>query len=166
MLNKNKDLYNKILNEFRNEIGSNKVYLIGIDFIGMMISAKLGLSSQNSFSYIPSKKNINYYGYYDREVKFEKESKIVLVTDVIVTGETLKYIIDILKFMHNIEDVNIFKVFTIFTRQPINSCVKNYLHCVEGKIVSLNNYFDIEFCNKTKCIFRENGILKCENTVL
>ncbi len=91
-----------MIEEFNDKIQNVNALIIGVDFVGMMIAAKLGTISQKPFSYMISDKNSEYYGQHDKQAKIGT-NKVIIVTDAIVTGETVNNIIKQLQSNYGIK---------------------------------------------------------------
>ena len=160
-------IYEKMIHEFNEMIKDRDVLIVGIDFLGMMIATKLAIVSQKPFTYAIPKKNEKYFSDHDKKIKICNKN-IIIVTDVIVTGETVNNVIDELKYIYGVDQDRIEKILTVFRRQATSNSskkpkIENHLSEFEDKIISLNNEIYIELCFKKKCIFKENNICICES---
>lgn len=103
-------------------------------------------SLQTPFSYIISAKEKDNSVDEDIEIEIDKFENIILVTDTIVTYETIKN--------YRLEE-RIHSIYTIFFRVCDNEDIvdKKYI----SKTYSTNNSFKIELFEKKKCIYRKEA---------
>lgn len=140
----------------------NCVFL-GVDDIGLRLASLIGYKTGMPFSYIIPDKSNRYHVDKEKEVLINNR-KIILVTDVIVTGNTIRGVLTQLESIGvPVEDVH--NVFSIFYRKP--SCGTSDVGSnIEDKLVVLNDNLHIEICNNPGCIFKANEIsLYCEEPV-
>jgi hypothetical protein len=131
---------------------------IGIDFPGSILSAHLGILTGYPFTYVISNKNKDNFAKQEVNIEVNPQCKIILVTDVIVTGNTLYNVIDDLIKKYNLIPEKISLLLSVFYRNPIGCRVKFYLDDYTEKIHYLNHDFDIEICGKKDCLFKSNNV--------
>lgn len=157
------DIFKSIVDEFSNYIRGDNNYIIGIDFIGMKVASLLAAKTHNFFSYIISDQYKEFYGIHDKNMNIDNTKNIILLTDVIVTGDRVLSIIERLKKDEDVNDDNIKKILTIFKRDGISD---KGISTIENKIIYLNNEIDIQACSKEKCIYKVDGKNHCELVLL
>ncbi len=170
---RNLDYLKKMSDIFLEYIGKNfqqilDIYIIGHGFPGLILSSIIAYKCGIPFPYIIPKKVEKLYTPYEKDIKLKKNSKIIIFTDVVVTGLSIKNTIDLLTQQYNIEFKNIINIFTVFYRKPINimkdSKCNNPLKpdpTIINKLVALNCSIEIELCGKNEnCFFRDNGLIE------
>ncbi len=134
--------------------------IIGVDLIGALVAARVSFTLQNPLTYVVSSKNEGLNA--DMEVEISPrllENKIpVLITDVIVSYETIKKIIE--KYKINTEKILIVTVF--YRPSKEYGSESNFIE----KTVSLNNKYPIELYNKLDCRYNKKGGCFAKNRTL
>ncbi len=149
-----KAILNQIVNVFVKELNhSDKDYIIvGVDLVGALVAARVAFALQRPFTYLVSKKNRVFNANKEIEVSTLLEQKdVVLITDVIVSYETIDEIID-----HYSIDKKRLHILSLFFR-PSKEYVSNAEYVASTK--SLNNAFAIELFEKDKCVYSSDGCL-------
>ncbi|WP_088227824.1 phosphoribosyltransferase [Desulfosporosinus sp. FKB] len=151
--------FDSITSKFINRIQGNNCYLLGIDINGLRMASYIGFMTGNPFSYIIPERYKAYHSKHETNLEIPKDMSIILITDVIVTGNTLNNTIEDLKKVYSVKDEDITEIFSIFYREKIfcsTSCLDSNL---KKKLVVLNKEIDVEICNKgDNCIFKKHGI--------
>lgn len=134
-----------------------KEYLIvGIDFCGMLIASKLAYVMRKPYTYvIPDNISSSY-----RETEFvpAKYDKIVLVTDVIVTYDTIREIIKKYDILDKVEII-----YAVFFRDAEKGkYIKKNQDLVKRTYV-LNDYFNIELHTNEECRYKNCAECKAAN---
>lgn len=151
-----------VVDEFSKYI-KDTTYIIGIDFIGMLLASRIAVKNKLKFSYIISGNNINGVGKFENKVIINSEEKIILCTDVLITGHTVNSCIEQLNKCYGITKNQVINIFTVFLREPYECDENRIVDSFQDKMIVLNKEFDVEICNKDNCIFREKDIFHCEN---
>lgn len=140
-----------------NHMENNKDYLlVGIDFGGMLIASKLACATGKAYTYvIPA--NISSS---DRETEFkpEKYENIVLVTDVIVTYDTIRGIIE----KYNIAD-KVKYIYSVFFRDAEHRKYISENQDLVKITYVLNDEFDIEVHTNEECRYKDCASCKASN---
>lgn len=170
---KNLDYMRKISDQFLEYIRNKfqqieDIYIIGHGFPALILSSIIAFKCGIPFPYIIPKKMEKLFTHYEKDIELKKDSKIIIFTDVVVTGLSIKNTIDFLTQQYNIEFKNIINIFTVFYRKPMNilkdSKCNNPLKSVPiiiNKLVALNCSIDIELCGKKEnCFFRDNDLIE------
>lgn len=137
-----------------------KYTIIGIDFAGMLISSRLAYTLEKPFSYvIPGHKKPNSSS---REFNIDlgDSDSVVLVTDVVVTYETIVQIIK----DYNLEG-KVKAIYAVLYRGPEEETkIPLPAELVQCTYV-LNKEYSIELRDNTKCKFKLDGKCLASNKV-
>lgn len=154
----NAKIRKQIVKKFFDRLGSNECNLIGIGQNGILLASLLGVYSNNPFSYIIPEKFKKFNVDTDNTVSLVASLPIVLITDVIVTGKTIKESIRELVENNGVLEDRITHIYSVFVRTPIHASTRIEIPYAE-KVFSLNSVIGIEICLKPNClpcIFRDN----------
>lgn len=146
-----KELLNKIVSNIVKDINSrkhNNYVIVGVDLVGALLASRIAFSLQKPLSYIVSEKEEKNNADREIELNINKNDEIILITDAIVTYETIHKAIN----KYNLEG-RIDSIYTMFYRYSDNfKCDSIYLE----KTYSINNKFPIELFEKSKCVYKED----------
>ena len=135
--------------EYLNQTKStDKLYIIGIGFPGVLLSSALGNKMGFPFSYLIPKNEHELHVEMEKRIENVPELPIVLITDVVVFGSTLNDLIESLKQKDNLDCSRIVNYLTVFYRYPYNDYESIQLDSLDG-LVALNAKIDIEICKKS-----------------
>lgn len=143
------------------------ILIIGIGFHGLLLSSIIAFNTQNPFTYIVQKKLEDKFVLQEKEFNIKENSKIILVTDILVTYKTIDEAIELIKNKSACKDDDILNIFSVFQRNIVgcgSDTIKltyvNDIKKIKDKTLAINSDFDIEVCPKSKeeCIFRRNNI--------
>jgi len=136
---------------------SSKKFIVGIDHYGLLIASVLGVKTNSPFSYVISERLATSHIDKEKEIIIPPGHDIVIVTDAIITFNTVlsarKYLID----NYNISDESIIGIYSIFQRGTFLTCEGPHCDATIKKVFVLNNAFPVEICNKTECVFVTNN---------
>ncbi len=158
----NRDYLGRISAAFVQHIKDNfscddKLYIVAYGFPALILASQIGLRSSNPFSYIVSAEEEDPH-----PVAIPAEAKVILVADVVVTGNSILNAMDRL----GINNDKCVAVFSIFYRPPYTS-KEPLLSEVQKKLICLNNTIPIELCDKPDiCFFNRNKLIRHRNEPL
>lgn len=156
------DVISIYINNFKqnnNIITNDNIVVIGEGFPGVILASSVAFQNGFQLTYHVPKKYDDYHSYPEKNIDLTQHDKVIIVTDVIVTGKTIGNTIESLKKSYNISDDNILSVMCIFFRAPINDEI--FIHpSLSGKIACLNNSMPIEICKKSSCLFQEFNLIE------
>ncbi len=164
----------KITDRFITYLNPEEKYcLVGLDFPGIMISSSIGFKTSNPFSYMISDNAKKYHAPQEITFHINEGYKIILLTDVIVTGQTVRAALAELKERNKVTDEDIFGIFSIFYRKPWGKKVQKHCSSKESlmnkfdtQLIILNDSFGIELCRKETCCFKSYNIdLYCNKPI-
>jgi len=141
---------------------SDKVCIMALDFPSIIPATYIARRTGYSMSYIHRKETGDYHIKPEKDLPLDKSYKIILITDVVVTGRSINLVLEQLRKM----DYSCGRVYSIFYRKSLTAD-KVSGACIEN-IWCLNDDIPIEICtrNKTTCLFREKCGKKHENEVV
>ena len=146
-----KVILNKVVEAIVKDINSKehkKYIIVGVDLVGALLASRVAFSLQSPLSYIVPEKDENNNANQEIELNIEEDAEIILVTDAIVTYDTIHKAISKYGLSNRIDSI-----YTIFFRQSDKvECKSVYLE----KTHSINNAFYIELYEKEKCIYNKN----------
>lgn len=146
-----KVILNKVVEAIVKDINSKehkKYIIVGVDLVGALLASRVAFSLQSPLSYIVPEKDENNNANQEIELNIEEDAEIILVTDAIVTYDTIHKAISKYGLANRIDSI-----YTIFFRQSDKvECKSVYLE----KTHSINNAFYIELYEKEKCIYNKN----------
>jgi orotate phosphoribosyltransferase len=126
--------------------------LIGLDIEGTILASKIAFNLQRSFSYVIPAKSVENNSEHDINFELNNGDKVILITDVVSTWETIKSV----KEIYKIEDEQIAAIYTVFYRLSSYKSIE-YNELI-SKTYSLNNSFDIEIVEKKMCKYKNSNI--------
>lgn len=144
-----KKILNKLVDVIVKDINSNDhndYAIIGIDLVGSLLASRIAFALQKPLSYIVSEKEELSNASPEIELSIENTSDIILITDVIVTYDTILKAIDKYRLKTRIDSI-----YTIFYRPNYRIKVNNEL---VSKTYSINNMFSIELFEKKDCVYK------------
>jgi len=155
-----KKILNKIVNIFVKELNSlnEEFIVVGVDLVGALVASRVAFALQNPMTYLVSEKNKAYNS--DSEIEIStllKNKVVVLITDVIVSYETIEQIID----QHEIDKKKLLILSLFYRPNDIFMAKADYLRITK----SLNNEFKIELFDKEKCIYSSNGCMAANRRI-
>lgn len=150
------DIIKKIIADANigNDRNDKKTTIIGLNYYGAIFASVLGFKYSIPFTYYFYNKN--RIDELENELHEINSKKIIIITDVIVYGNSLKNLIDILNKNNLINSNTSIEIITIFERKNKEiGTSKIYFAPQVDSIYILNDTFDIEICDKNKdtCIF-------------
>ncbi len=144
-----KKILNKLVDVIVKDINSNNhndYAIIGIDLVGSLLASRIAFALQKPLSYIVSEKEELSNASPEIELSIENTSDIILITDVIVTYDTILKAIDKYRLKTRIDSI-----YTIFYRPNYRIKVNNEF---VSKTYSINNMFSIELFEKKECVYK------------
>lgn len=146
-----KVILNKVVEAIVKDINSKehkKYIIVGVDLVGALLASRVAFSLQSPLSYIVPEKDENNNANQEIELNIEEDAEIILVTDAIVTYDTIHKAVSKYALANRIDSI-----YTIFFRQSDKvECKSVYLE----KTHSINNAFYIELYEKEKCMYNKN----------
>ncbi len=146
-----KIILNKLVDIIVKDINSNThsdYAIVGIDLVGSLLASRVAFALQRPLSYIVSEKEELNNARPEIELSIEKTKNIILITDVIVTYDTILQAIE----KYNLK-TRIDSIYTIFYRPNYKVSANNGL---VSKTYSINNMFSIELFEKKECMYKKN----------
>lgn len=145
-----------IKNEMEKE--DKKCLIVGVDLGGILIASKLAYLLHLPYSYVvplDSKRNSS-----TRELELHDESydRVILITDVIATFETVKNIIE----EYNLAD-KVSSIYALFFRNTEDGKYIIENQDLVKKTYVLNNDFNIEIRSNDNCRYRDCDSCKASN---
>lgn len=146
-----KVLLNKIVLAIVKHINNNvkeDYIIVGVDLVGTLLASRVAFTLQAPLTYIVPQKEEKVNA--DQEIKLtiDCKKKMILITDAIVTYNTVQTAIKKYKLKNSI-----IAIYTIFYRESECTTVE-YI----DKTFSINNAFGIELFSKAKCTYNK---IKC-----
>ena len=149
-------IMSRIAEEISGEIEEND-FIVGVGVDGVKLAAAVSVASRKPFTYIIPKSEENDFSKYDKEHEICSDKNVVILTGVIVTGQTVEQAICSLEESGIGED-RIRCIITLFSRTPIINCpemedslLKHKSFLTKYKIYYINNDIDIILCNRDSC---------------
>lgn len=146
-----KKILNKVVDAIVKDINTknhNNYMILGVDLVGALLASRIAFALQRPLSYIVSEKDENNNANQEIELNIGGDDEIILITDAIVTFDTIHKAIDKYSLQQRIDSV-----YTIFYRKNDEFKFESaYLN----KIFSVNNMFVIELFEKKKCPYNKN----------
>ena len=130
--------------------------IIGLDFEGAILAARVAMALQAPFSYLIPAKEIENNADKDIEIVMEKYEKFIIITDAIVTFETIKRVINSIGLGDKYE--KIMRIYTIFYRES-NMIEKRENKELINKTSCISDKFGAELFEKKKCVYKEKKCL-------
>lgn len=154
---------NLISDERIKQIIKSKKTIIGINHYGAILASLIGYKYGKPFAYVfDSEKTVDAV---EREINCIEKDGIILITDVIVFGDSLCKVLDAMNDKGIIDEKNGIDVLVLFERIYKKSCKykeryrlsKVYSSRFIHKVYVINDNFDVELCkkNREECIFRK-----------
>ena len=145
------------------KIIESKKTIIGINHYGAILAALIGYKYGKPFAYVfDSEKTVDTI---EREINCIAKDGIILITDVIVFGDSLCKVIDAMNKKGIIDEDNGVDIVILFERiykksrkyKDRYSLSKIYSSRFIHKVYVINDSFDVELCkkNRKECIFRK-----------
>lgn len=108
--------------------------------------SRIAFTLQAPLTYIVPEKEKNVNAHQEIDLEIEKDKKVILITDAIVTFNTVKSAIE-----KNKLENSVICIYTMFYRES------DYQGCAEyvDKTFSINNAFRIELFRKEKCTYNK-----------
>lgn len=149
-----KRILNKLVDIIVKDINSNThndYAIIGIDLVGSLLASRVAFALQRPLSYIVSEKEELNNASSEIELSIKKTDDIILITDVIVTYDTILKAVDKYSFKMRMDSI-----YTIFYRPNYRISANNDL---VSKTYSINNMFSIELFEKKDCVYKKNNCI-------
>lgn len=160
-----KTIADKIIGCFIDHIKSTcdlekKSLIVGLDLEGALLASRVAMGLKKPFSYIIPVKEHGHVSSKESEISIKNYDNIILVTDAIVTYDTIKSALqEIMKENELSKEVLMEKVthiYTIFYRK--NNLLKlEGIEELEEKSFCLNMDFPVELFKKEKCHYIKQG---------
>lgn len=156
-----KAIMDKIVDVIVKHINTSKIenyIILGIDLVGSLLASKIAFALQNPFSYIIPAKEEDNSAKKDIEVDIDGFDKIILITDAIVTYDTISTAVKNYGF-----EKRLTSIYTMFYRkcEHENSEGDNF----RTKTFSTNNSFNIELFEKNKCQYNKDVCIACNRKI-
>ena len=137
------------------------LFILGESYPGIILSSSIALNLGTPFSYVIPEREFAYHNEQEKDINIPSNFKVIIVTDAIMLGDTIKGIINWLKEKHNIDYSSILGILTIFVRSPKKPIDMEDFTFLQDKIFPLNNNFEIEICesNPTNCMFKDHELV-------
>lgn len=146
-----KGLLNKIVSAIVKHINNHvqdEYIVVGLDLVGTLLASRVAFTLQAPLTYIVPQKEEEVNADQEIELNIQQDKKIILITDAIVTFNTVEEAIE----KYSLDDF-IIGIYTIFYRESENLNEK-YI----DKTFSVNNSFKIELFSKERCNYNK---IKC-----
>lgn len=129
-----------------NNSGYDDYIIAGVDLVGTLLASRIAFTLQAPLTYIVPEKEKNVNAHQEIDLEIEKDKKVILITDAIVTFNTVKSAIE-----KNKLENSVICIYTMFYRES------DYQGCAEyvDKTFSINNAFRIELFRKEKCTYNK-----------
>lgn len=134
--------------------------IIGIDFSGMLIASKLAFVLEKPFSYVIPTYKKRSSSKRELEVTIQEYNNIVIVTDVIVTFETISRVID----EYNMHD-RVKAIYGVLYRGTSVEQLKPEMKDLVACTYVFNNDFPIEIHDNSECRFKVGKKCKALNKI-
>lgn len=149
-----KNILNKLVDVIVKDINTNthrEFAIVGIDLVGALLASRVAFALQKPLSYIVSEQDESNNSNQEIELSIGNEIDIILLTDAIVTYNTVKKAIKKYKMSMRIDSI-----YTILYR-PNDDIILDNEYIL--KTHSINNMFGIELFEKCKCIYQKNNCI-------
>lgn len=157
----------EISNHFIGFINSNysgiPIQFIGEGFPGLILSSNIAFKTNKPFTYFVPDKDSKIHTNPEKAFVIKKDHKLILVTDVIVYGNTVRSAIEFLNENFNVRYDDILCILSVFYRRPLSLRTGDPTQLnekVKNKLVVMNDNIKIEICSKENCLFRDHGLIK------
>ncbi|MCD5414123.1 MAG: hypothetical protein LR001_03835 [Clostridiales bacterium] len=130
---------------------------LGIGFKGLLMAANIALRTQSAFTYMIIDNDEKDHDIHENIIEIEENTEVVIVTDVIVSGETLTESIGKLEVGNNIRSGDIKFILALFYRPSgkMGDVEIALDEEIANKVHVLNKDFVVEICSKSECLFNE-----------
>jgi len=133
--------------------------IVGIDLEGAVIAGRVAMGLQKPISYLIPRKFREQNSYKDDGLPLNKFEKYIIITDSIVTFETIK---------RTIQDVisikQIIQIYTVFYRSANNFYSKENEELIK-KTACISKDFNVELFLKKNCSYKDEGCFALNRTV-
>ncbi len=145
-----KDMLDVMCKHITNSSYDKDAIILGIGYEGVIMASKIGFILGRKFSFVIPTINHCHIDKHEVDLLDElKESKIIIITDVVSTYTTINDIISEYKF----DKKNLIALYSILYRSPDTCNFYNDFLNLADKTFTLNNSFSIEIAQKSKCKF-------------
>lgn len=145
------------------QIIESKKTIIGINHYGAILASLIGYKYGKAFAYVfDSEKTVDAV---EREINSIEKDGIILITDIIVFGDSLCKVLDVMNEKGIIDENSGIDVLVLFERiykksrnyKEKYNLSKVYSSKFIHRVYVINDSFDVELCNKNRsdCIFRK-----------
>lgn len=146
------DIIKCIIAHINQHYGDSKNYLLlGLDLEGAILASRIAMSLQRPFSYLIPAKDLDNNTGKDIETAIEKFDKYIIITDAIVTGETIRKVLNTLSIEDDYEKV--LQIYTIFYRTPSSICTERNEMLIR-KTTCVSAQFGVELFKKEDCPYK------------
>ena len=145
----------------------NNAILIGAGFPGLIIASQIGFIGGYGCSYMVPVHDGRAEEKYSKLPDIPGNKGVVLVTDVVAEGETLKRVLDCLLENYGVSSERVLAILSVFFRRPTGRR-PSMADAIKDKLVPLNTEFPIQLCEKVvdDCVLRRHGIVEVINEEL
>lgn len=141
--------------------------LVGVGFPGLIIAAQMSFVGGYGCSYMIPVHDGDKDEKYSRLPDIPESKGLVLVTDVVVEGQTLRKAIEYLSEKYRVSSERVRTVLTVFYRKPTRPR-SSIADAINATFKPLNTDFPIQLCDKEvkDCVLHEKGLVEVINEVL
>lgn len=125
------------------------IIVLGIDMVGALVAARVAFTLQKPFSYVGSKNDVEYDSIKEKEFDPNSYEKIILITESMVSCDTVNEIIKRYKI-----GSKICSIYTLLYRSSGEYSLKIE---TDAPVYSINNTFPIELFDNTNCVYGEEN---------
>ena len=157
------EISNYIIQYIKDNFESIPIQFIGEGFPGLILTSNIAFKMNKPFTYFVPDKDSKIHTNPEKVIKIKKNHKLIIVTDVVVYGNTVKNAIDFLEKNNNVPYDDLLCILSVFYRHPMCLRLRNSMQLdesVKKKLVVINDSLNIEICSKDACFFRDYGLLK------
>lgn len=152
-------IVDKIITKITMHINTNfrnysNYLIIGLDLEGAILASRVAMALQKPFSYLIPAKEIHNNADKDIEIAMEKYDNFIIITDAVVTFETIKKVISSICLDNSYE--KILQIYTIFFRQS-NMIDKGKNEKLIKKTACISSKFGVELFEKAKCPYKDEN---------
>lgn len=149
-----KGIFESVLMEYIKRYDNRTIALVGLNYYGAILASVIGYKYNLPFTYYFNEKN--FVDKVENEMQDLNCKQLVLITDVMVFGDTLCDFVNMLYTGGIIMDDTRIDVIVLFERRPASDYMsKAYMHQKISEINIISDSFDIEICKKSReeCLF-------------
>lgn len=160
-------IVDKIVGSFIEKIKSlcdmeKKYLLVGLDSEGALLASRIAIGLKMPFSYIIPARNQNVFSIKESEISIQDYEGVILITDVVVTFDTIKKVLDEIMRNNSIKKKDMFakeiQIYTVFYRESKMHEI-NGVEELKERTFCANKGFSVELFLKENCQYIKEG--KC-----